>query len=73
MTNYFCGDCGGLLYRASSGIPGVVAIKVGMIDDIEASEAYKTVLEQFTRNRVSWLPAVPGAEQVHGPWIPSEL
>jgi hypothetical protein len=31
MTNHFCGECGSLVYRTSSGFPGF-ALKVGNID-----------------------------------------
>jgi hypothetical protein len=31
MTNHFCGECGSLVYRTSSGYPGF-ALKVGNID-----------------------------------------
>jgi hypothetical protein len=31
MTNHFCGECGSLVYRTSSGYPGF-ALKVGNVD-----------------------------------------
>lgn len=71
MTSFFCGDCGSTLYRESDGIPGIIVIKVGLIDGNE--EDFKNAIpevEQFTRSRVSWIPAVPGVEQVEEGWSP---
>ncbi|KAG9745242.1 hypothetical protein KCU73_g7930, partial [Aureobasidium melanogenum] len=33
MTNYFCKDCGTLMYRRSSGFPGLSIPRVGIVDD----------------------------------------
>jgi hypothetical protein len=39
MTNHFCGECGSLVYRTSSGFPGF-ALKVGNIDVCRISSIY---------------------------------
>jgi hypothetical protein len=68
MTNHCCGKCGGLLYRTSTGYPGMMAIKVGCIDTVDGvatdvTKNYVPDVEIFTRTRVPWVPAVEGAKQ----------
>ncbi|KDN71234.1 hypothetical protein CSUB01_08444 [Colletotrichum sublineola] len=38
MTNYFCGTCGTLLYRVSSGRPGLSILRIGTVDDFRLAE-----------------------------------
>ncbi|KAK3651222.1 hypothetical protein LTR56_002080 [Elasticomyces elasticus] len=64
MTNFFCSTCGTLLYRKSSGFPGMSITRIGTVDDHKLHETkLKPKLEVFTKDRVSWWPGVQGAEQ----------
>ncbi|KAK6434189.1 hypothetical protein LTR95_009629 [Oleoguttula sp. CCFEE 5521] len=67
MTNHFCGECGSLVYRTSSGYPGF-ALKVGNIDSErqdggKVNKEYIPDIEIFTRNRAPWITPVKGATQ----------
>ncbi|KAK3110793.1 hypothetical protein LTR53_014561, partial [Teratosphaeriaceae sp. CCFEE 6253] len=68
MTNSFCRTCGTILNRQSSGFPGLNFGRVGTVDDIKLhDELLKPRVEQFTKTRVAWLPAVPeGAKTAEG-------
>ena len=64
MTSNFCSICGSLMYRVSSGFPGVTILRLGQVDDLKLFEtALKPRLEQFSKDRVSWLHGVEGLEQ----------
>ena len=63
ITNHFCGQCGTLLYRSSTGYPGVVVIKAGCMDGVDAAKEYVPQVEVFTRSRVPWVSAIEGAKQ----------
>lgn len=64
MENHFCSVCGTLMYRISSGFPGMLITRIGTVDDFDLHEtALKPRVEIFTRNRVCWLNDVEGAEQ----------
>ncbi|KAK1812871.1 hypothetical protein LTR12_012755 [Friedmanniomyces endolithicus] len=66
MTNYFCSVCGTLMYRRSSGFPGMSITRIGTVDDLKLHETkLKPKLEVFTKDRVSWFPGVQSAEQRH--------
>ncbi|KAI9690944.1 MAG: hypothetical protein M1822_008564 [Bathelium mastoideum] len=67
MTNYFCKTCGSLLYRVSTGWPGKKVMRIGTIDDFNLIETkLKPRVEQFTKDRVSWLHGADGVPQVYG-------
>lgn len=67
MTSYFCSICGSLMYRASSGFPGVKALRIGTVDDFEKHETvFKPRIEQFAGKRVKWLKPAEGVEQQEG-------
>ncbi|KAK3116934.1 hypothetical protein LTR53_002157 [Teratosphaeriaceae sp. CCFEE 6253] len=68
MTNSFCRIRGTILNRQSSGFPGLNFGRVGTVDDIKLhDELLKPRVEQFTKTRVAWLPAVPeGAKTAEG-------
>ncbi|KAH9845842.1 histidine acid [Teratosphaeria destructans] len=67
MTNYFCSDCGVLMYRVSSGFPGMKIPRIGTVDDFRLHETkLKPKVEQFTKDRVAWLPGAQGVTQVEG-------
>ena len=64
MTSNFCSICGSLMYRVSSGFPGVTILRLGQVDDLKLFEtALKPRIEQFSKDRVSWLHGVEGLEQ----------
>jgi hypothetical protein len=63
MTNHCCSQCGSLLYRSSTGYPGMMVIKAGCIDGFDASRNFVPQVEIFTRSRLPWVPAVEGAKQ----------
>jgi hypothetical protein len=67
MTNYFCKTCGTLLNRVGQAFPGLNFLRIGTVDDFTL---HKTVLfpqvEQFTKDRVSWLHPVDGVKQSEG-------
>ena len=62
MTNFFCSVCGSLMYRVSSGYPGLLITRIGTIDDFDLMETkFKPRLEQFTKNRVGWCKGAESA------------
>ena len=64
MTSHFCSVCGSLMYRISSGVPGVTILRLGQVDDLElAGTLLKPRNEQFNKSRVNWLPGVEGVAQ----------
>ncbi|KAH6887654.1 Mss4-like protein [Thelonectria olida] len=67
MTNYFCSNCGTLMYRVGSKFPGHSILRIGTVDDFNLHEtALRPQVEQFTKDRVSWFSGVEGARQVEG-------
>lgn len=42
---------------------GLIIVKPGTIDDIDAAGALKPGAEIFTKDRVKWVKATDGAEQ----------
>lgn len=64
ITSHFCGTCGSLVYRSSSGYPGKFVLKVGNVDDDgKTNSDFVPDVEVFTRTRSPWIPAVAGAKQ----------
>ena len=67
MSNYFCSVCGTLIYRVSSGFPGMSITRIGTVDDFNLHETkLKPRIEQFCKDRVSWFKGGEGVEQVEG-------
>ncbi|KAF1991104.1 hypothetical protein K402DRAFT_417168 [Aulographum hederae CBS 113979] len=67
MVNFFCKTCGSLLYRRGTGFPGHSILRIGTVDDFHLMETVlKPRVEQFTKDRVSWLKGVEGILQVEG-------
>lgn len=69
MTNVFCGICGTLMYRVSSGFPGMSILRIGTVDDYELQETkLKPNVEQYVKDRVSWCSGGEkgGIKQVEG-------
>jgi hypothetical protein len=67
MTNYFCRTCGSLMYRVGTGFPDMSIMRIGTVDDFNLQETkLKPRIEQFVKDRVSWLKGADGVKQVHG-------
>jgi len=67
MTNHFCAKCGTLMYRVSSGFPGLSIMRIGTVDDFKLHETkLKPQFEQYTKDRVAWLSGAEGVKQIEG-------
>ncbi|KAK8207935.1 hypothetical protein M8818_004188 [Zalaria obscura] len=66
IHSYFCGDCGSTLYRDGASFQGAKVVKVGVMDDINALNDAKPAVELYAPERVSWVPALSGTEQLEG-------
>jgi len=67
MANYFCSVCGSLMYRRGGGFPGKSILRIGTVDDFSLMDTkLKPRIEQFVKDRVSWLGGAEGVEQVQG-------
>ena len=63
MTNYFCKTCGTLMYRVNN--PGRSILRIGTVDDFNLHETkLKPQAEIWVKDRVGWVSAVEGAQQV---------
>ena len=72
MSNYFCSVCGTLMYRVSSGFPGMSIPRIGTVDDFNLHETkLKPRIEQFCKDRVSWLKGGEGVKQDEGNYFDS--
>lgn len=59
MTNFFCQTCGTLMYRVGTAFPGASILRLGTVDDSNLVEGkLKPRLEQFVKDRASWLDEV---------------
>lgn len=67
MSAAVCKTCGTLMYRRSSGFPGLTFARIGTIDDLELHETkLRPQFEQFIESRVVWLRPIEGAQHVEG-------
>jgi hypothetical protein len=67
MTSSFCSGCGTLMYRRSSGFPGLSFCRIGTVDDFELHETkLRPQVEQFVEGRVRWLKPIEGVPQTEG-------
>ncbi|KAG9250979.1 Mss4-like protein [Emericellopsis atlantica] len=67
MTNFFCGTCGSLMYRRSSGFPGISILRIGTVDDFKLAEtALKPTFEQWVEHKVGWLKEIEDMAQIEG-------
>lgn len=72
MTNHFCSKCGTLMYRRSTGFPGMSITRIGTVDDFNLHETkLKPRIEQYTKDRVAWFHGGEGVEQVEGSYFNS--
>ncbi|GAP88251.2 putative glutathione-dependent formaldehyde-activating protein [Rosellinia necatrix] len=63
IVSHFCGDCGSTLWRDGASFGDAKVIKVGTLDDVDALDNAKPIVELFANHRVSWVDEVPGAIQ----------
>jgi hypothetical protein len=64
MTNFFCKNCGTLMYRRSSGFPGLSIPRVGTVDDLSLHNTkLKPRVEIWCQSRVAWFGGVEGIKQ----------
>ncbi|CAA9960708.1 GFA domain containing protein [Pyrenophora teres f. maculata] len=67
MENSFCSVCGTLMYRRSSGSPGLSIPRIGTIDDFTLHETkFKPRIESFAKDRCAWLQPPDVEEHVEG-------
>jgi hypothetical protein len=67
MTNVFCNTCGGLMWRYSSAFKELLAMRVGIVDDLHLHETkLRPQLEQFVETRVEWLEPIKDVKQIRG-------
>lgn len=67
MENYFCSNCGTLMYQISSGLPDKRILRVGPVDDFNLHETkLMPRLEKFDKDRVSCFTGGVGVKQEHG-------
>ncbi|KAL8762478.1 MAG: hypothetical protein Q9184_001513 [Pyrenodesmia sp. 2 TL-2023] len=70
MTNHFCSTCGTLMYRVSSGFSDMSVLRIGTVDDFRLHETkLRPRVEQFSKDRVSWLHGVEAAKQIEGSYF----
>ena len=68
MTSYFCSTCGTLMYRLSEAYPGRSILRIGTVDDFNLHETkLKPKRETYVNDRVCWLSAVEGIQQIDSP------
>lgn len=64
MENHFCSVCGSLMYRISSGFPGILITRIGTVDDFDLHETVlKPKVEIYAKKRVCWLNGAEGVKQ----------
>jgi hypothetical protein len=61
--HFFCGTCGSSLYTYLEIMPDQACVKAGHLGGGGASLGGKIGVELYTKDRVSYLPAVEGAKQ----------
>jgi hypothetical protein len=67
MENSFCSVCGTLLYRRSSGYPGMSIARIGTIDDFSLQETkFKPRIETFEKDRCAWVQPAKVERHVDG-------
>jgi hypothetical protein len=67
MTSSFCSICGTLMYRRSSGFPGLSFCRIGTVDDLELhGTKLRPQAEQFVESKVAWLEDVKDVPQTEG-------
>ncbi|KAL5358831.1 Mss4-like protein [Aspergillus floccosus] len=67
MANFFCSECGTLMYRTSEVFPHHSILRTGTVDDFTLHETrLKPRVEIYTKDRVGWLCSAKGVEQVEG-------
>jgi len=60
VWRHFCGTCGSPLYSKIGAMPGMIAVKVGTLDDFAG---LSPAIEVYTDHAAPWSTAVPGAQR----------
>lgn len=61
------------MYRVSEGFPGKSIMRIGTVDDFSLHETkLKPRIEQFGKDRVSWLKGGEGVKQEEGNFYGSQ-
>lgn len=55
VARHFCPDCGSPIISVAEGLPGVVIVKAGTLDDFAAATP---AAEVYCDSALSWLPAL---------------
>ncbi|KAJ5740715.1 hypothetical protein N7493_000587 [Penicillium malachiteum] len=67
LNNFFCPECGTPIYGhkvdSANNPIGVVILRAGIFDNPELLNKRKPVAEIYTKQRVSWLSPIEGADQ----------
>ena len=64
MTNYFCENCGTLMYRVGERFPGKSILRIGTVDDFSLHETkLRPRQEHWIKDRVCWFTGVQGVEE----------
>ncbi|KAF7562307.1 hypothetical protein G7046_g1824 [Stylonectria norvegica] len=67
MSNHFCSTCGTLMYRLGASFKGMSILRIGTVDDFSLHDTIlKPRVSQYTKNRVAWLHAIEGIEEIEG-------
>jgi len=64
ITSHFCPDCGTTVFRTGETFAGTHIIKAGVLDDPEWANKNVPKGELFAPERVTWVPALDGAQQI---------
>lgn len=62
VTSRFCSKCGTTLWVDGPAAP-LKFVKAGLLDDPNALDTAKPVVEVYTCRRAGWLPALGGCQQ----------
>lgn len=74
MANFFCSKCGSLMYRVGEAYPRSRILRLGTVDDFGLHETkLKPRVEQYVKDRVSWLCDANGVRQVEGSAYKSKI
>ncbi|KAF2155085.1 hypothetical protein K461DRAFT_276272 [Myriangium duriaei CBS 260.36] len=66
ITNYFCGDCGSLIFRKGATFGDNQVLKVGTLDDHDALDKAKPDVELYAGERVAWVEKTAGTSDKPG-------
>ncbi|HLL30461.1 MAG TPA: GFA family protein [Allosphingosinicella sp.] len=64
LTRNFCPTCGSLIFSESDGMPGLVLLTAGTLDD---TSGFKPQVAIYTRSRPQWEHGGEGVPEFEGP------